>query len=44
MEVGDGNNVPRVTRHGTRQEAGRVVNEIGENRFEKILRELGDWG
>ena len=44
MKIGDGSNVPRITCHGARQEAARVVNEVGEDRFDKILRELGDWG
>ena len=44
MEIGDGGNVPRETCHGARQEGARIVNEVGDDRFHKLLRELGDWG
>ena len=44
MKVGDSRDVPRVAGHGARQEAGLVVNEVGDNRSHKLLRELGDWG
>ena len=44
MEMGDNGDVPRVTRHGARQEAARVVNEVGGDDFHKLLWELGDWG
>ena len=44
MKMGDGSNVPRVKCHGKFQETGRLVDEIGENGFDKILREIGDWG
>ena len=28
---------------GAYQEGGGVVNEVGDNRFHKVLREPGDW-
>lgn len=43
MEMGDSSDVPRVTCHGARQEAVRVVNEVGDDNFDDILWELGDW-
>jgi hypothetical protein len=44
VRVGDGANVSRVPCHGVRQETACVVYEVGENNFDSILRELGDWG
>ena len=44
MKVGDSGNVPRVTGHGACQEAGCVVNEVGDDHFHDLLREIGDWG
>ena len=34
MKVGDGSDVPRVTGHGARCEAARVVNEVGDDHFD----------
>ena len=44
MEIGDGDDVPRVTRRGTRHEATFVINKVGDNKFHELMRELGDWG
>ena len=44
MEMGGGSDIPRVTCHGACQESACVVNEVGEDYFDKILRELGDGG
>ena len=44
MEVGDGCDVPRATCQGACQEAGHVVDEVGDDRFDDILWDLGDWG
>ena len=44
VEVGDGGNVPRVTRRGTRQEGSGVVDEVGNHRFHELLRELSNRG
>ena len=44
MKIGDGSNVPRVTCHGARKEAARVVNEVGDNHFYEHLWELGGRG
>ena len=38
MKMGDGGNVPRETCHGARQEGARIVNEVGDDRFHKLLR------
>ena len=43
MKIGDGGDVPREICHGARQEGAYIVNEV-DNRFQKLLRELGDWG
>jgi hypothetical protein len=44
MKVGDGGDVPRVTGHRACKEGAGVVNEVGDDRFHEVLRELGDWG
>jgi len=44
MKMGDGSDVPRVTCHRARQETRRIVNEMGDNHFNKLLRKLGSWG
>ena len=43
MEMGDDCDVPRVTCQGACQEAGHVVDEVGKDHFDNILREFGDW-
>jgi len=40
----DNGDVPRVTCQGACQETGCVVDEVGENDLDELLRELGDWG
>ena len=42
--MGDNGNIPRVACQGACQEAALVVDEVGENDLDEILRELGDWG
>ena len=44
MKMGDGDDVPRVACHGTCEEGGGVVNEVGHDHFYEVLWELGDWG
>jgi len=44
VEMGDNGNIPRVACQGACQEAALVVDEVGENDLDEILRELGDWG
>ena len=43
MESGDGSYVPRVTGHGTCQEAAFVVSEVGNDYLHELLWEPGDW-
>jgi hypothetical protein len=43
VKMGDSSNVPRVAGHGTCQEGGGVVNEVGDNCFHEFLWEPGDW-
>jgi hypothetical protein len=41
--VVDGNNVPRVTRQGARQEGALVVNEVGDDQVQELVRDPGYW-
>lgn len=42
MEMRDGSDVPRMTRHGACQEAVCIMNEVGDNRFHEVLRDGGE--
>jgi hypothetical protein len=44
MKMGDGSDVPRITCRGAYQEGVLVVNEVGDNQFHEILREIEDRG
>ena len=41
--MGGGGDAPRVAGRGACQEGGDVINEVGDNRFNKVLREPSDW-
>ena len=40
----DRGDVPGVTRQGAREEAARVVDEVGDNHFDNLERKLSDGG
>jgi len=35
--------VPRITRHGTCEEGGGVVNEVGDDHLHEFSWDPGDW-
>lgn len=43
MKIGDSSHIPRATGHGACKEGASVVNEIGNDKFHKVLRELRNW-
>jgi len=44
VEMGDCSDIPRVACHGACEEGGGVVNEVGNDHFDEVLREFCDWG
>ena len=44
MKMRDSSDVPRITCCGTCEEGALVANEVRDNPFHKLLREIGDRG